>query len=540
MQYVEYIQTDGYCWFDTNIVPDITTKVEMAFTPTSQRNYPWLGFIGAQNRDDSADTFQIRRNDKSNRFEPKVDSAYINVNYSQDTRYEVSLDKDTFVMNGNSYSIGASSMDTCNYTLYISAIHNPSWSSDSDGSGVPYRAGAAKYEEIKIYKNNVLVADLKPAIDNGNIGFYDSVAQAFRTKLGTGTPTAGPVLSSIVISPESKTFSSDGGSVQVSIQTENSWVSNPTDGSWYTISPTGGTGDSAVTISVPSYTGNTAREDTISFVDTNTTDEMVFTLKQKKYTTGQPFYLGGDEITEIYLGDDTISEAYLGEDLVFSTGPFEGLRVSPKSISFSDNSLSASVKIKSTEQWSLTTPAWISASVSTGDTGETIVTITATTQTAATSGSIVVTSANYSASTSVDFVLNRWMYVDSSSFDRTLPITKVRFHMNNVPAGTAALGPTEGCFSEMQNVNLDGYFSGNVDQETNGYPRSHKFNMVYQGGMYTNGSTAEISINTLTQVETGVYELTTNKTVYWSGMQDTTSPVYTNGNLIEVYVDYTA
>lgn len=403
MQYVEYIQTDGYCWFDTNIVPDITTKVEMAFTPTSQRNYPWLVFLGAQNIDDSADTFQIRRNDKSNRFEPKVDSTYVNVNYTQDTRYEVSLDKDTFVMNGNSYSIGATSMDTCNYTLFISAVHNPSWSSDSDGSGVPYRAGAAKFEEIKIYKNNVLVADLKPAIDNGNIGFYDSVQQAFRAKLGTGTPTAGPVLSSIVISPESKTFSSDGGNVQVSIQTQNSWVANPTDGSWYTISPTGGTGDSAVTISVPSYTGNTAREDTISFVDTNTTDEMVFTLKQKKYTTGQPFYLGGDEITEIYLGDDTINEAYLGEDLVFSTGPFEGLKVSPKSVKFSSGSLTSSIKVKSSEQWTMTTPAWISASPSTGDTGETIVTLTATAQTATTIDTIDIDSANYSLSISASY-----------------------------------------------------------------------------------------------------------------------------------------
>lgn len=116
-------------------------------------------------------------------------------------------------------------------------------------------------------------------------------------------------------------------------------------------------------------------------------------------------YLGNDEILEMYLGDDSMSEAYLGEDLVFSTGPFEGLKVTPKSLSFNSYKLSASIKIKASESWSMTIPAWITASTLTGDTGDTIVSLTAATQTATTTGSIVVTSANYSASASCFFLI---------------------------------------------------------------------------------------------------------------------------------------
>ena len=132
--------------------------------------------------------------------------------------------------------------------------------------------------------------------------------------------------------------------------------------------------------------------------------------------------LGNDEILECYIGTDAITEAYLGEDLVFSSGPFEGLKVSPKSISFNSGTLTATLKVKSSEAWTATTPAWITADVSTGDTGETIITLTATTQTATTQGTITVTSANYEASASCAFNLYTemaYIYENSNSYQRT-------------------------------------------------------------------------------------------------------------------------
>lgn len=124
-------------------------------------------------------------------------------------------------------------------------------------------------------------------------------------------------------------------------------------------------------------------------------------------------YLGEDSIYEFYLGDHQINEMYLGEDLVYSSGPFVGLKATPKLLNFNSGSLTKNLKIKSSEPWSLTTPAWITASVSTGDTGETIVSLTATTQTAETSGNIVIASQSFSATVSTNFTLVK--YVHSSN-----------------------------------------------------------------------------------------------------------------------------
>ncbi len=116
-----------------------------------------------------------------------------------------------------------------------------------------------------------------------------------------------------------------------------------------------------------------------------------------------PMFLGSDEVSGMFLGADELQEMYLGTDLVYQSGPFVGLKVTPSSISFNIASLTGGVKVKSSEAWSMTLPSWISASVLTGDTGETIVSLTATTQTAATTDTISVTTANYSGSVTASF-----------------------------------------------------------------------------------------------------------------------------------------
>ncbi len=131
---------------------------------------------------------------------------------------------------------------------------------------------------------------------------------------------------------------------------------------------------------------------------------------------GQSVYLGSNEVTEIYLGDTKIEEAYLGTELVYSSGPFEGLKMSPKSFIFTQSTLSGSLKIKSSEPWTLTLPAWITADALTGDTGETIVSLTATAQSAATSGTIVAASTNYSASTTAEYTMANFIdYIHSQN-----------------------------------------------------------------------------------------------------------------------------
>lgn len=129
-----------------------------------------------------------------------------------------------------------------------------------------------------------------------------------------------------------------------------------------------------------------------------------------------PIYLGAEEVQGVCLGADEVLEAYLGEDLVYQAGPFVGLKVKPRTVSFFPSTLTSSIKVTSSESWTMTVPAWITASVLTGDTGETVVTLTATAQVAATADTITITSANYSASATAEYkIVDLIGYVHSSS-----------------------------------------------------------------------------------------------------------------------------
>lgn len=320
MQYVEYIQTDGYCWFDTGIIPNINTRVEVdKITPIQEGgSYCCEGYVGAQNSDDSSDTFQIRQTGgyDEHKMWLRVGGSQIQPSTTALTWTNVSLDKDNFTANGSSYNVGATTYGTCNYTLYISAIHNPQWANNTER----YRASASQIGRVKVYQSGVLVGDFVPAIDNNNnIGYYDEVSLTFKMNLGTGTPVAGPALSSINVSASKTVLATTGETINIVVNCSNAWT--VTGNTWLTLSSTGDTGSTTITATAPSYTGTTARTDTLTFTDSVTGDNAEITIKQKKYTSGQPFYLGADEITEIYLGADDITEAYLGDVLVFSSNP---------------------------------------------------------------------------------------------------------------------------------------------------------------------------------------------------------------------------
>ena len=411
MQYVEYIQTDGYCWFDTGIIPNINTRVEVdIITPVAEGgSYCCEGYIGAQNNDDAESTFQIRQQGEysENKMWLMVGNTQIDPSTTALTWTNVSLDKDNYTANGETFSVGATYFDTCEYSLYISAIHNPQWDNSSDR----FRASASKIGRVKVYESGVLAGDFIPAIDdNNNIGYYDEVSQTFKANLGTGTPVAGPSLSSINVSASKSILASSGDTISIEVSTENAWsVSGAT---WLTLSSTGDTSGATITATASDNNTGSARTETLVFTDSVTNDTAELVIKQKKVSLGQPFYLGTDEISEMYLGLDGILEAYLGDVLVFSSGPFMGLKLIPSSVDFHLESLSATTKVKSSEPWQITSnPSWITASPASGDSGETIVSFVSDELSAATSGSVVFESASYSASLNTTF--NTVQFVDA-------------------------------------------------------------------------------------------------------------------------------
>lgn len=401
MIFLEYVQTDGYCWFDTGIIPDINTRVEVDYIhPVAEGgDYCCEGYVGAQNYDDAYSTFQIRQQGDytDHQMWLRVGNRQISPNDTATTWRNVSLDKDYFKVNDHTYQVGATSFDTCNYTLFISAIHNPYW----DDNYTRHRASASQIGRVKVYSSNVLVGDFVPANNNGVIGYYDLVSETFKANLGTGTPIASPNSTSINVEASKTYVSSAGETFTITVTCENSWTVVGS-AEWLTLSQTSGTGNAEITATVAENSGD-ARDVTLNFYDETTEDNVNLTINQKRYTSGQPVYLGGTTITEMFLGGSTVTEAYLGEDLVYSSGPFVGLKVIPSTVSFNNGALQKTVDVKSSESWTMTVPSWISASVLSGGTGVTTVTLTATAQSSSTSGTISVVSSNYSASATVEW-----------------------------------------------------------------------------------------------------------------------------------------
>lgn len=403
MEFFSYLETDGQCWFDTGVIPDINTRVEAAITPLAG-NPGGAVFYGSSETDISSDCFVLRMiSEDLQHFNVMLGNYFPSSVYlpafafTAGTAYYTTLDKNAFTKDSESFDLDVTAFTTSQRSIYVGGRNK-------GGSVDPDTKSKARFGYLKIYQNGVMVANLLPAEVNGYLGFLDVVQGVFHTNLGTGTPVAGQSLGSIVMIADKDFLPASGGTATFKVYTDNAW-SVATAENWFTVSTTGGTGSGTFTVTAPNYTGTTARTDVVTATDSVTSDFTFISLTQKKYKSGQPLYLGADEITEIYLGADKISEAYLGTDLVYSAGPFIGLKTTPKALSFNPYLLSTTLKVKCSEQWSMTLPNWLTADTLTGDTGETIVSLTATTQQAATSSTITITSANYSTGVTADFSL---------------------------------------------------------------------------------------------------------------------------------------
>jgi len=101
-----------------------------------------------------------------------------------------------------------------------------------------------------------------------------------------------------------------------------------------------------------------------------------------------------------YIGATPIERLYLGTEIIFESAPWEGLTLSPRTFNFDNEGASAATAtITASEAWTATTPAWITATPSTGDSGTTQVLLEAdATMSASTSGYVEAVSYNFSSS----------------------------------------------------------------------------------------------------------------------------------------------
>lgn len=215
-------------------------------------------------------------------------------------------------LNGTTVATGTTytgSKVTLTQPFYFFNSFNPGWAHNYIREG---HCG-----KVKFYENGVLSAVYTPYLDdNGVAGYYDENNQAMIYSIRNAW-VAGPDASSIKAAPSKKLLAATGETINIVVTCENAWT--VTGNTFLTLSSTGDTGSTTITATAPSYSGATARTDVLTFTDTVTGDEVEISIKQKKYASGQPVYLGGAEVTELYLGGNQINEAYLGDVLVFSS-----------------------------------------------------------------------------------------------------------------------------------------------------------------------------------------------------------------------------
>lgn len=313
-------------------------------------------------------------------------------------KYECVFNKNGIIINGvmNNFTTTATSVGTISPLLMNGTTKNDA----------PFRCPVGKYYGLKIMSNSTVVCDYKPVLDdNDNPCFYDEISHTKVYHVGAGTPTAGPVLHIFYPSKTSLRFDATGGTDTFDVEAETTWTaSTPT---FVSLSPsTGDTGTTTVTVTCPSWTGETRREELVTFTDN---DSYTFDVKMRQRALSNGFsnlYLGDNQIptaNAIYLGDVGVNTIYLGEEIVYSSGPFVGLKAAPQSLTLTNLANTANITIRSSEDWTITDDSggWLSYSTTTGTTGKTVVTVTASTTQAERTATITVTSANYSATVGV-------------------------------------------------------------------------------------------------------------------------------------------
>lgn len=184
---VEYIESTGTQWFDSNITILAKTNIKCKVLWTNiSGNYPML--YGAWSvfslSSMPSGYFCIASGGRSNN--PWSSGPTVSAN----TLYEIAHKPNTFTINGTEYTIpnaGTSNSNTDRHIIIFAA---------SNTGNVPYNWSTyakAKMYYFKVYNEDELVNYLIPCYRKSDnvIGMYDLVNNVFYTNAGTGTFSKG-------------------------------------------------------------------------------------------------------------------------------------------------------------------------------------------------------------------------------------------------------------------------------------------------------------------------------------------------------------
>lgn len=182
---VDYIQSDGNQYINTNLIGDQNTKFEIFLMPTILTNVRHI--LGSINSSSNAISFNISTSDSAI-------SRWGNVSVTQSSgliannNYIISVSQDGYYINNNLWWQPTQNDFTTTRSMYLFG---------TNGSTSRF-AGRMYY--CKIWNDNDLVSDLIPCYRNSDevVGMYDLVTNTFFTNQGTGSFIYGQVQEQLV------------------------------------------------------------------------------------------------------------------------------------------------------------------------------------------------------------------------------------------------------------------------------------------------------------------------------------------------------
>ena len=179
---LRYIQSSGTQYIDSGFKPNNNTRVVMDVQAVGTSG-TYFAF-GARESNASKSFCFFHYEGWSADYQSNTQRKTVaGINYTD--RMQIDFDKTTCTVNGKSVSFTAATFQ-CPVTMHLFAVNT---------NGTISGMIAAKLFACKIYDNGTLVRDFVPAMDSsGAVGLYDLVNNTFYANAGTGSFTAGPLV----------------------------------------------------------------------------------------------------------------------------------------------------------------------------------------------------------------------------------------------------------------------------------------------------------------------------------------------------------
>lgn len=189
-KFLEYVEADGKQYIDTGFYPSSNTTLELCIEITNLNgnsyNGDWIPMFGSRDTTTSPciNTFAS--------FHSAATNTNVSFPYGKTDNYPITLSSSLLAKNvirieGNKYYFnGALSFTSTDTTAFTAAQSLVLLSIKEISGGVDARRVWGKIYYMKIWDNNVLVRDYKPALDNQNRPcLYDLVEQKYYYSMGT-------------------------------------------------------------------------------------------------------------------------------------------------------------------------------------------------------------------------------------------------------------------------------------------------------------------------------------------------------------------